>query len=47
MRIGGFLSGARRVLNVDQSAVLSVDEASGTVELNQGLLAVQFQIGGR
>lgn len=44
LRLGGFLSAARRVLNVDRAAVLSVDEASGTVELNQSLLEVQFQI---
>ncbi|WP_028998073.1 BREX-2 system phosphatase PglZ [Azohydromonas australica] len=43
-RIGGWLSGARRVLNVDQVAVLSVDEASGTVEINLGLLGQQFGI---
>jgi hypothetical protein len=47
LRVSGFLSAARRVLNVDQSAVLIVDDTSGTVELNQSLLAVQFQTGNR
>jgi hypothetical protein len=38
------LSAARRVLNVDQAAVLQVDEAAGTVELNRVLLMQQFRI---
>ena len=41
--LAGLLSAARRVLNVDQAAVLQVDEA-GTVELNRGLLLQQFHI---
>jgi len=45
LRVGGFLSAARRVLNIDQSTVLTVDEASGTVELNRSLLELQFEIG--
>ena len=49
MRLTGMLSAARRVLNVDQAAVLQVDEAAGTVELNRVLLMQQFrlaQVGG-
>jgi hypothetical protein len=46
VRIGGFLSAVRRVLNVDRSPVVSIDEAAGEVELNRGLLDIQFQIGG-
>ena len=47
--MGGLLSAVRRVLNVDQAEVLSVDDASGTVELNRTLLIQQFQLpdGGR
>ena len=44
MRIGGVLSAARRMLNVDQAAVMTVDEASGTVEINRSLLQQQFCI---
>ncbi|MEJ2388563.1 MAG: hypothetical protein P8Y27_15030, partial [Chromatiaceae bacterium] len=44
VRIEGFLSAVRRVLNVDRSAVISVDPAAGTVELNLSLLRVQFQL---
>ena len=44
MRLTGMLSAARRVLNVDQAAVLQVDEAAGTVELNRVLLMQQFRI---
>ena len=46
MRLPGLLSAARRRLNVDQSLILQVDERSGTVELNQSLLEIQFKIGG-
>jgi hypothetical protein len=44
MRLTGMLSAARRVLNVDQAAVLQVDEAAGTVELNRVLLMQQFRL---
>lgn len=44
LRMGGLLSAARRMLNVDQSPVLVVDEASGTVELNRSLLLQQFHL---
>ena len=43
MRLGGLLSAARRMLNVDQAPVLSVDEATGTIDLNQPLLLQQFR----
>ena len=46
MRLAGMLSAARRVLNVDQAAVLQVDETAGTVELNRVLLMQQFRIAG-
>jgi hypothetical protein len=42
MRMGGFLSSVRRVLSVDQVAVLTVNEAAATVELNLVLLQQQF-----
>jgi hypothetical protein len=44
MRLSGMMSVARRMLNIDQAAVLKVDEASGTVELNRQLLLQQFRI---
>ena len=44
IRLSGMLSAARRVLNVDQAAVLLLDEAAGTVELNRVLLLQQFRI---
>ena len=34
----------RRVLNVDQAAVLVLDETAGTVELNRDLLSRQFRV---
>jgi hypothetical protein len=42
LRIGGAISALRRVLNLDGYAVLSVDEASDTVELNREQLMKQF-----
>jgi hypothetical protein len=36
------ISAARRVLNVDGYPILSVDEASDTVELNRRQLLQQF-----
>jgi hypothetical protein len=45
VRIEGFLSAVRRVLNVDRSAIVAVDPAAGTVELNLSLLRLQFQLG--
>jgi hypothetical protein len=44
IRLSGMLSAARRVLNVDQAAVLLMDEGAGTVELNRVLLFQQFRI---
>lgn len=44
VRMGGLLSAVRRVLNVDQAAVLTVDEAAGSVELNITLLQQQFKL---
>jgi phosphoglycerate dehydrogenase-like enzyme len=44
VRMGGMLSAVRRMLNVDQAAVLTVDEAAGAVELNITLLQQQFQL---
>lgn len=44
VRLGGLLSAVRRMLNVDQAAVLVVDEAAGSVELNIALLQQQFQL---
>lgn len=45
IRLAGVLSVARRLLNVDQAAVLTIDESAGLVELNRELLMLQFQIG--
>jgi len=44
MRMAGFLSAARRLLNVDQTPVLTVDEAASSVELNIVLLQQQFNL---
>jgi hypothetical protein len=44
VRLSGFVNAARRVLNVDQSAILSLDETNAVVELNRELLEVQFQL---
>ena len=46
VRIGGFLSAVRRVLNVDRAGVVTVDEAAAVVELSRGLLDAQFQLKG-
>jgi hypothetical protein len=43
-RLNGLLSVARRVLNVDQTSVLTVDEGDGSVTLNHALLAQQFHL---
>jgi hypothetical protein len=47
VRIGGLLSAVRRLLNVDQASVLTVDETAGTVELNVALLHQQFRLPGQ
>ena len=44
VRMGGLLSAVRRMLNVDQAAVLTVDEAGGSVDLNITLLQQQFKL---
>lgn len=44
VRVSGFVNAARRVLNVDQSAVVSLDETNAVVDLNRELLDVQFQL---
>ena len=44
VRLGGLLSAVRRMLNVDQAPVLTVDESAGTIELNRALLQQQFRI---
>jgi hypothetical protein len=45
VRLAGVLSVARRLLNVDQAQVLTVDDAAGVIELNREMLQVQFQLG--
>jgi PglZ domain len=45
VRLGGLLSAVRRMLNVDQAPVLTVDESVGTIELNRALLLQQFRVG--
>lgn len=44
LRLAGLLAALRRLLNVDGYAVLAVDEASDTVELNRPLLETQFEL---
>jgi hypothetical protein len=44
IRLGGILSAVRRMLNVDQAPILTVDDAAGTVELNVVLLQQQFGV---
>jgi len=44
MRLPGFLSVARRMLNVDQSTILAIDESARMVELNRPLLERQFGV---
>lgn len=45
VRIGGLVSAAARVLNVDQSQIVYLDRASGTVTLERALLERQFELG--
>ena len=44
-RLGGLLSAVRRMLNVDQAMVLTMDESAGIIELNRPLLLQQFRGG--
>jgi hypothetical protein len=43
-RLRGIIAATRRLLNVDGLQVLDVEEASGTVILNQALLRQQFEV---
>lgn len=45
-RTAGLVNAARRVLNVDQAQVLSIDAAADEVVLDVRLLRLQFEIGG-
>ena len=45
-RTAGLVNAARRVLNVDQARVLSIDTAADEVVLDVRLLRLQFEIGG-
>ncbi len=47
IRLNGALSAARRLLNVDQAAVLLVDDGAASVELNMLLLQQQFKLQGQ
>lgn len=47
VRISGLLSAVRRLLNVDQATVLSVDDNAGTIDLNIALLRQQFRLTGQ
>ncbi len=44
LRLPGLLAKVQRILNVDGYSVLSHDDTSDTVELNQDLLLKQFQL---
>jgi hypothetical protein len=44
MRLPGFLGAVKRVLNIDQSQVLNLDELIDVVELNIELLRKQFRL---
>jgi hypothetical protein len=46
VRLSSFVNAARRVLNVDQSPVLSLDEVAGVAELNRELLEVHSSYAG-
>ncbi len=43
MRVSGFVHAARRLLNVDQAPVITLDETEGSISLNRGLLETQFR----
>jgi len=42
LRVSGFVNAARRLLNVDQAPVITLDETEGSVSLNRALLDTQF-----
>jgi hypothetical protein len=44
LRMPGIVAAMRRILNVEGYAVLSIDDASGSVVLNRQLLEVQFEL---
>jgi hypothetical protein len=44
-RVGSIVSAARRILNVDQAQVLSLDAAGDEIVLNARLLRDQFELG--
>lgn len=44
-RVPGLIASLRRVMNVDGYAVITFEEASGTVCLNRQLLKTQFELG--
>ncbi|MFZ1642898.1 MAG: hypothetical protein WAV07_15985 [Candidatus Contendobacter sp.] len=43
MRVSGFIHAARRLLNVDQAPVITLDEPEGSISLNRSLLETQFR----
>lgn len=43
-RINGMLAILRRILNIEGYQVLQVDESSGTIQLDRGLLRTQFEL---
>ena len=45
LRVGSIVSAARRILNVDQAQVLSLDAAGEEILLNAHLLRLQFELG--
>ena len=45
VRLGGFVSAARRVLNLDQAQVIALDGED--IILDEALLRMQFELGGR
>jgi hypothetical protein len=45
IRMSGLVSAATRVLNVDQTRILSLDRATETVTLDRTLLELQFELG--
>ena len=44
LRLGGQLESLRHLLNIDGYAVLSIDEAADSVQLNRELLKTQFEL---
>jgi hypothetical protein len=44
LRVGGYVSQIRRILNVEGYPIVHVHEESSTVELNEPLLKAQFDV---